>query len=373
MDAYVEKDGDRYRTRWTDPTTGKPRSKRHDMKRDAVRMRDDINQATRVGAHVDPGEGKMPYGIFVRDEWWPTRATKAASTRARDASYMNNHVLPVFGRTALSQITQPMVAAWMADLQGRVSAETAVKAYQLFGRSLRAAKAAKRISYLPLDEIELPRIEHKEMMILEPPQCASLHAAMPEFYRPLVSVGLYCGLRIGELAGLRVARIDFLKRRIRVVESLSDVAGYLEFKTPKTKAGVRTVPAPASVIDELAEYVQGLGSDDLVFTGEKGGPLRVSNFRRRVWTPAVESVGCDGFRIHDMRHTAVSNWINLGADAKQVAVWAGHRSVATVFDRYGHLWDDRGDEVMDRLDATIINPQGVRRTRGSGRIVAVDG
>ena len=57
-----------------------------------------------------------------------------------------------------------------------------------------------------------------------------------------------------------------------------------------------------------------------------------------------------GPRIHDLRHTAVSWWIASKADPKQVATWAGHSSVATVMDRYGHFLPDREEHVMDSLD-----------------------
>jgi hypothetical protein len=37
--------------------------------------------------------------------------------------------------------------------------------------------------------------------------------------------------------------------------------------------------------------------------------------------------------MHDVRHTAELLWMAHGSSAKQVQMWAGHRSVATVFDR----------------------------------------
>jgi integrase len=60
--------------------------------------------------------------------------------------------------------------------------------------------------------------------------------------------------------------------------------------------------------------------------------------------------------MHDLRHTAVSLWIAHGASAKQVQVSAGHRSVATVFDRHGHLFPGGEDPVMDSLDAAAPRP-----------------
>jgi integrase len=41
-------------------------------------------------------------------------------------------------------------------------------------------------------------------------------------YRALVLGAAYTGLRWGELAGLRVPRVDFLRRRIDVAEVLTE-------------------------------------------------------------------------------------------------------------------------------------------------------
>jgi integrase len=56
-------------------------------------------------------------------------------------------------------------------------------------------------------------------------------------------------------------------------------------------------------------------------------------------------------RIHDLRHTAVALWIASGASPKEVASRAGHTSVSTVLDRYGHLYEDADERLTERLEA----------------------
>jgi integrase len=70
-----------------------------------------------------------------------------------------------------------------------------------------------------------------------------------------------------------------------------------------------------------------------------------------VWLPAVERADLGHLRIHDLRHTAVSLWIAEGANPKQVAVRAGHTSVSVVLDRYGHLYPQHDDELVNALEA----------------------
>jgi integrase len=92
-------------------------------------------------------------------------------------------------------------------------------------------------------------------------------------------------------------------------------------------------------------------ADAYVFTAEKGGVLRTSNFRIKVWLPAVRAAGLAPLRPHDLRHAAVALWIAAGANPKEVSVRAGHTSVSFTLDRYGHLFPGHDAELRDRLDA----------------------
>jgi integrase len=92
-------------------------------------------------------------------------------------------------------------------------------------------------------------------------------------------------------------------------------------------------------------------ADAHVFTAERGGVLRTSNFRTKAWLPAVRAAGLEPLRPHDLRHTAVALWIVAGANPKEVAVRAGHTSVSFTLDRYGHLFEGHDAELRDRLGA----------------------
>ena len=95
-----------------------------------------------------------------------------------------------------------------------------------------------------------------------------------------------------------------------------------------------------------------------MFTADKGGVLRPSNFRVEVWLPAIRAAGLAPLRPHDLRHTAVALWIAAGANPKEVSVRAGHTSVAFTLDRYGHLFEGHDDELRDRLD--VMHAQGLQ-------------
>ena len=155
------------------------------------------------------------------------------------------------------------------------------------------------------------------------------------------------------MLGLRAKHVDLLRGRIEVAEILVEAEGHLYFGPPKTKASRRTVPIPKVVVDALDEHLRShpAAPEDLVFRSPDGLPLRLNNWRKRVWRPACTKAGVAPLRLHDLRHTAVALWIEAGESPKGIAARAGHTSVVTVLDRYGHLMPAAEQRVNDALDA----------------------
>jgi integrase len=340
-----------YRVRYRGPD-GRERSKNFKRKVDAENYLTTVESAKLAGTWTDPTHGKMTFVAWL-EAWWETAADLRPSTTARDRSYFNSLVLPRFGATPLAAIKQRDVQAWVADLRARGFAPaTVVKAYQLLGRTMTAAVNADMIARSPCRAVRLPKVEREEMRFLTPAEVARLADAINPRYRALVLVGAYGGLRIGELAGLRRARVDLLRGTVDVAEIVVEVRGQLYTGAPKTRAGRRTIGLPRAVVEELATHMGLVGpAEGYVFTAERGGLLRTSNFRTKVWLPAVRAAGLAPLRPHDLRHTAVALWIAAGANPKEVAVRAGHTSVSFTLDRYGHLFEGHDAELRDRLDA----------------------
>ena len=343
----------RWEVRYRD-AAGRQRTETYDLRADARARLAIIDTDLQRGTWRDPAFGRTPLAEWV-DEWWSTTTNLRPSTRARDESYLRNHVLPRFGKAQLGQVTQLEVRAWVADLgaQGLAPA-TVQKAYQILGKVMQAAVDGGLIATSPCHKVSLPRVEPEEMRFLTPEEIAQLAASITPRYRAFVLLKAYGGLRLSELAGLRRARVDTLHSSVRVAEQAVEVRGHMHFGPPKTRAGRRTVPLPRQVTEELvghlAQYSE-RGSDGLVFRGPGGGPLRAGSWRQRAWRPAVVAAGLAPLRPHDLRHTAVSLWAAAGATPNEVAARAGHTSVAVVLDRYRHLFPAEVDRTTGRLEA----------------------
>lgn len=160
------------------------------------------------------------------------------------------------------------------------------------------------------------------------------------------------GLRFGELAALRVKRVDLMRRRLEIAESASKIGGVLTFGTPKTHQR-RSVPVPRSLVDALAFQVAGKGPEDVVFTTTAGTAVGLMNWRHRTFDPAVKAAGLDGLTPHELRHTAASLAVAPGAGPKAVQRMLGHASAAMTLDVYSGLFDDELDSLADRLDEVL--------------------
>jgi hypothetical protein len=79
------------------------------------------------------------------------------------------------------------------------------------------------------------------------------------------------------------------------------------------------------------------GPLDLVFPNRIGGIQMHANILKRRFRPLCQQVGVT-LRWHDMRHYAVSLWIEQGFSIKEVMTFAGHSSVQMTMERYGHLF-----------------------------------
>jgi integrase len=342
----------RWQARYTDRTGRQHTAPRtFPTKGDALRYLATIETDLHRDTWLDERLGRVRFDSWAA-QWQATTVNLRSSSRARDDSYLRSLILPTFGPLPIGDIDHLLVRRWVAELSasGRAPA-TVVKAAQVLGKIMSAAVDARMIATSPCTRVPLPRIERQEMRFLEPHEIAALASTVDSRYRAAIYVAAYGGLRAGELFGLRPERVDLERGHLDIAEIVVEVRGHIVMGPPKTRAGRRTVPLPRAILDELRAHLKSAPAREFVFTAPEGGVVRLGQWRQRVWKPAVERAGLGPLRIHDLRHTAVALWIAAGASPNDIARRAGHSSVVTVLDRYGHLLPGLQDSVTDALDA----------------------
>jgi integrase len=222
---------------------------------------------------------------------------------------MRAHLIPEFGPLGLGDITAAEVRRWLSSLiADGLAPATATRCLRILGSCLQTAADDGLIPANPARGTKPPRTVRTEQRYLNPEEVGRLVSFMDPRYRALVLVAAWCGLRIGELTGLKVKHVNPLLRRISIVAQIVEVGGRLIEGEPKSRAGIRVVSVPRHVMAALAAELDGKQPDQLVFTAPEGGPIRRTLWAKRFWRPAVDRAGLAPLRIHDLRHTAVSFW-----------------------------------------------------------------
>lgn len=167
-----------------------------------------------------------------------------------------------------------------------------------------------------------------------------LLAAVDEHTNPMlrwiVRIALETGMRASEILTLRRMQVDLKRRIVRLLETKNT--------TP------RTVPLSVMAVELFREAINHPVrpiDTDLIFYGEPGkdGKRRPYQFNP-VWLKIKRNQGLADVRFHDLRHEAVSRFVEAGFSDQEVSAISGHKSMQ-MLKRYTHL---RAEDLVDRLD-----------------------
>jgi len=383
-----------WRASWREPS-GRQSSKTFNTKREASAFLAQMNTTKGTGTYVSPHAGRVRFGDHAR-EWMQTWNTEATTT-ARDASVMRNHVLAKWESWPLAKIDHLSVQGWITDLGARLSPATLVQCRRLMSGVLRSALRNRLIAFNPCDGVRIPtrRTQDTDEQIVDRAVFrSSLLPVVPHRYRALVAVGGGAGLRWGEAVGSCADALDLDGARLRVIRTVIEVSGHTSFKPfPKTTAGRRTVPLPGWLVALLREHLATYprGESGLIFANQVGGAYRRTLFRTRVWRPALVRAGllglvepdgdkfrgewvdadgvvgsamfrtepaavhhvarhqAGGLRYHDLRHSYAIWLVDDGVPVNMVQRVLGHERSSTTLDLYTRRTDDPS-RVLRALD-----------------------
>jgi integrase len=258
---------------------------------------------------------------------------------------LDHHVLPVLGETRLGEITPQDVKALMTKLSRppKPMKPASVRRTLAPLRALLAdAFEEGTIRVNPFSGVRMPadpaRPAEEKVKALTDTEAAELIAAVPEGVdRLLMRVMVATGLRTGEVLALRWGDIDPRRVNVRRAVSRSGRIG-----PPKSRAGQRAVPLPATLGRDLLELRTELGGQeaDFAFPNARGGARDPKNFANRLFAPAARAAGVPWATPHDLRHTFASRAVREGVNVKQLQALLGHATIGVTLDTYAHLFDD---------------------------------
>lgn len=176
-------------------------------------------------------------------------------------------------------------------------------------------------------------------------------------YRALVLLAAFGSLRWGEVTALQRCDLDVDAGTVRVRAAFTErTTGQMILGPPKSRAGVRTVSLPTTILSDLAAHLDEHTKPDrdaLVFTGTKGGPLRRSGFNKLTgWPYLVAAIGTPGLHFHDLRHTGNTLAADTGVSLRNLMARMGHDNERAAL-IYQHKSSAADRRVADRLDALL--------------------
>ena len=347
--------GAAYDVRFRDPTD-RPREKTFRTAADAKAFAKTIEADVLRGEYLNPALARTRFEHWA-ETWYATTTGLKPKTRVGYDSMLRVHVLPYFGGRQIGTIDTSAIRTFLADLEASGAAVGTRRAARKVLRLVLAnAVEGGALKSNPSVGVRLGRSERMEMHFLTLDEVHGLASAIrrPE-YGLLVRFAALTGLRAGELGALRVGRLQLLRGRVEVAETVSEVTGHGLVYGPTKTYERRAVPIPRAMCEELGAYLaeRPAHPEAFVFTAPDGGTLRHHNFMARHFRPAVSRARLpERLRFHDLRHTCAALLINADPPAHPLAVMKrlGHSSISVTYDTYGHLFPSLEEALTDSLD-----------------------
>jgi len=190
-----------------------------------------------------------------------------------------------------------------------------------------------------------------------------LDAVKADRFECLYVLALSCGIRRGELVGLKWADINLQARTIRINRQLQRMrdGGGLYFSQPKN-ASRRTIKLPQTAVEALRSHRKrqveeqlGAGAkwqaNGLVFTTIKGTPLDAQNVTNRSFKPILKKADLPDIPFHALRHKCATLLLTKGVHPTCVQKLLGHQSIRLTLDLYSHWMPPMGEQTAIAMDA----------------------
>ena len=223
--GHIEKRGPkRWRVRYRG-TDGKERSRTFKRKPDAEGYLAIVEADLVKGTWRDPELGRRTFESWA-DEYF-AKARKRPTTMARDLAVYRKHFRPRLWHRPLASITKTEVRRLVDEMAETLAPATVRTDYGVLRAIFNAAVEEDVLIASPCPKIRWNNSSKVEKTYLTAADVIRLAQAMPVEYRPMIYLAGVLGMRWSEVAGLRVGRLDFLRRTVSVTETLSEVEGKL--------------------------------------------------------------------------------------------------------------------------------------------------
>jgi integrase len=349
-----------------DPETGRRRRRKVSAptKTECKDLLDALREEKRKTGTVGRRDVTVETVVRARLDNPPPRVKSAVSRRVHEAH--GARIVAALGRKLIAKLTPGDVDRFLADMaRDGYARKTIADTLRLLEDAIRRAERDGLVGRNVASLADMPSAGVKKSRAMTLAQVgALLGSGLDPWMRAYVSVGVMCGLRPGELLGLRWEDVDLDGRVIRVRHALVEgEGGKVELGELKNEQSARTMAMPAVAASALralraeqaaARLRVGAAYADtgLVLCRPDGSQsARTTVYKRFQRACGRAGLGGD-WHPHEMRHTFVSLLSAHGVDIDDIADAAGHVNATVTRVTYRHQISDklaRAAAAMDQI------------------------
>ena len=285
---------------------------------------------------------------------------------------IKNQIKPYLGDRPLSVLTTQEMQKFYNTVKkkGRVKpdrrhgtelADSMVRGvHMMLHEALDMAVAQRLIIKNPTVGTTIPKNNYPPKQILNDEQLDRFmkRIRQDERWHDFFYTELTTGMRRGEILALKWSDLNFATGELHIERQVYIIRAEVIISAPKTKASVRTVILPPSLLKALGAYKKTVDSEWMFPSQtDNGRPRNPSSVRTRLQL-ILERAGCKKVRFHDLRHTFATMALEHGMDVKTLSATIGHVSSATTLDIYSHITD-----TMQAAGGGAYRPQNRRHRR----------
>ena len=312
--------------------------------------------------------GTLTLGEYL-DRWLPhsVRGSVRQRTFERYEQIARVHIKPTLGRIKLKALTPTHVRGlYQEKLDDGLAPRTVQYIHTTLRKALKEAVQDGLIPRNAADAVKAPRPAKKEINPLAPEQAkAFLEVASGNRFQTLYVLAIHCGLREGELLGLKWDDLNLEAGTLSVRRTLSETkeVGRI-FEPPKNGKGrsIRLTPGAIEAlrghlrcqIEEIDRAGDAYQDQGLVFPSQAGTPMNAKNLTARSFKPLLVQAGLPhSVRLHDLRHTCATLLLGKGVHPKIVQELLGHATIAITLDTYSHVLPNMQGEAVAAMQEAM--------------------